>query len=74
MKFLRVMKPEGFAVITCPDLQTVAALVVEDKLTEIAFSPKDRIFIHYCAARQGCKFSVDTHGASATAQTLSFTL
>ena len=36
-EFLRVMKADGFAVITCPDLQSVAALVVEDKLTDIAY-------------------------------------
>src|SRR5882724_3187896 len=30
-EFLRVMRPDGFAVITCPDLRSVAALVVEDK-------------------------------------------
>jgi predicted SAM-dependent methyltransferase len=36
-EFLRVMKPGGFAVITCPDLQSVAALVAEDKLTDAAY-------------------------------------
>lgn len=37
-EFLRVLKPEGFAVITCPDLQSVCALVAEDKLTDAAYS------------------------------------
>ena len=37
-EFLRVLKPNGFAVITCPDLQSVCALVAEDKLTEPAYS------------------------------------
>ena len=36
-EFLRVLKPDGFAVITCPDLQSVCALVAEDKLTEPAY-------------------------------------
>ena len=36
-EFLRVMKPGGFAVITCPDLQSVAALIAEDKLTDQAY-------------------------------------
>jgi hypothetical protein len=36
-EFLRVMKPGGFAVITCPDLQSVAALVAEGKLTDAAY-------------------------------------
>jgi predicted SAM-dependent methyltransferase len=37
-EFLRVLKPSGFAVITCPDLQAVCALVAEDKLTEPAYT------------------------------------
>lgn len=37
-EFLRVLKPDGFAVITCPDLQSVCKLVAEDKLTEPAYT------------------------------------
>ena len=37
-EFLRVLKPDGFAVFTCPDLQAVCALVAEDKLTEPAYT------------------------------------
>ena len=37
-EFLRVLKPHGFAVITCPDLQSVCALVAEDKLTDAAYT------------------------------------
>ena len=37
-EFLRVLKSDGFAVITCPDLQAVCALVAEDKLTEPAYT------------------------------------
>ena len=36
-EFLRVLKPDGFVVITCPDLRSVAALIAEDKLTEPAY-------------------------------------
>ncbi len=36
-EFLRVLKPEGFLVLTCPDLQSVCALVAEDKLTAAAY-------------------------------------
>ena len=35
-EFLRVLNHDGYAVITCPDLQAVCALVAEDKLTETA--------------------------------------
>ncbi|MBU4525729.1 MAG: class I SAM-dependent methyltransferase [Desulfomicrobium sp.] len=33
-EFLRVLKSGGFLVLTCPDLQSVCALVAEDKLVE----------------------------------------
>lgn len=36
-EFRRVLKVDGFAVITCPDLQSVAALIAQDKLTEPAY-------------------------------------
>jgi len=37
-EFLRVLRPDGFAVITCPDLQAICALVAADKLTEPAYT------------------------------------
>lgn len=36
-EFKRVLKFDGFVVITCPDLQSVCALVAQDKLTEPAY-------------------------------------
>ena len=36
-EFKRVLLPTGFVVITCPDLQSVCALVAQDKLTEPAY-------------------------------------
>ena len=52
-EFKRVLLPDGFAVITCPDLQSVAALVAEDRLTEPAYvspagpiAPLDILFGH----------------------------
>ena len=37
-EFLRVLTPSGIAVITCPDLKSVCALIAEDKLTEAAYT------------------------------------
>ncbi len=37
-EFLRVLRPDGFIVITCPDLQEVCRLVAEDRLLEPAYS------------------------------------
>ena len=36
-EFRRVLKPEGFVVITCPDLQSICAEVAEDRLTQTAY-------------------------------------
>ncbi|HEY3696643.1 class I SAM-dependent methyltransferase [Phenylobacterium sp.] len=52
-EFARVLTPEGFVIVTCPDLQSVAALVAEDKLLEPAYespagpiSPLDILYGH----------------------------
>jgi len=37
-EFLRVLKPDGFLVLTCPDMQSVCKLVAEDKLTDVAYT------------------------------------
>jgi len=37
-EFLRVLKPSGYAVITCPDLQSVCELVAQDRLTDSAYN------------------------------------
>ena len=59
-EFLRVLKPDGFAVITCPDLQSVCALIAEDKLTEAAYTspagpiaPLDILYGHRPAMARG---------------------
>ena len=37
LEFQRVLKDDGFLVITCPDLKSVCELVGQDKLTETAY-------------------------------------
>lgn len=37
-EFSRVLKPTGFAVITCPDLQSISTLVASDRLTDTAYT------------------------------------
>lgn len=39
-EFRRVLRPDGFAVIVCPDLQAMAALIAEDKLHEPAYQSR----------------------------------
>ena len=60
---LRVLKPDGFLVVTCPDLQTVAQLVAEDKLTDTAYqspagpiTPLDILYGYRPAIAQGNHF------------------
>ena len=36
-EFLRVLKPDGFAVITCPNLQSIGQLLAEGRLTETVY-------------------------------------
>jgi predicted O-linked N-acetylglucosamine transferase (SPINDLY family) len=52
-EFLRVLRPEGFLVVNCPDLQAAAQMVAEDKLMEVAYTspagpvtPFDMIYSH----------------------------
>lgn len=52
-EFLRVLKPGGFAVITCPDLQSAAQMIAEDRLMEVAYNspggavtPFDIVYSH----------------------------
>jgi len=59
-EFLRVLKPDGFFVVTCPDLQSVCKLVAEDKLTEPAYtspagpiSPLDILYGHRPSMARG---------------------
>ena len=59
-EFKRVLKPDGFVVITCPDLQSVCALIAEDKLTDPAYTspagpsaPLDILYGHRPAMARG---------------------
>ena len=59
-EFLRVLKPEGFLVVTCPDLQEVCKLIAEDKLLDPAYSspagpitPLDILYGHRPAMARG---------------------
>ena len=52
-EFKRVLKPDGYVVLTCPDLQSVCALIAEDKLLEAAYvsaagpiAPMDILYGH----------------------------
>ena len=78
-EFLRVLSPEGFAVITCPDLQSVCQLVADDKLTEPAYlspagpiAPLDILYGHRPAMMRGNLFMA--HRCGFTRRVLAATL
>jgi SAM-dependent methyltransferase len=72
-EFRRVLKPDGFVVITCPDLQPVAELVAADKLTQPAYqspagpiAPLDILYGHRAAMARGNLFMAHRCGFTAT--------
>jgi predicted SAM-dependent methyltransferase len=74
-EFHRVVKPDGFVVITCPDLLTVCQLVAEDKLTEPAYqspsgaiAPIDILYGHRQSMAKGNLFMA--HRCGFTRKTL----
>lgn len=78
-EFRRVLKPDGFAVITCPDLQSVCALIAEDKLTDAAYTspagpiaPLDILYGHRPSMARGNLFMA--HRCGFTQKVLTGTL
>jgi len=46
-EFMRVIRPDGFVVVTCPDLQTIAEAIADDRLTTPLYhSPAGPISAH----------------------------
>jgi predicted SAM-dependent methyltransferase len=71
-EFLRVLKPHGLLLLTLPDLQQVARLVVEDRLEEAAYvsqsgpiTPLDMIFGHTASLARGNQFMAHRTGFTA---------
>lgn len=78
-EFRRVLKPDGFLVITCPDLQSVCALIAQDKLTDTAYnspagpiSPIDILYGYRPAMAKGNLFMA--HRCGFTQKVLAGTL
>lgn len=74
-EFLRVLKPDGFAVITVPDVQSVCALIAQGKLLEPCYvspagpiSPIDILWGHRPSLARGNYFMA--HKVGFTGQVL----
>jgi hypothetical protein len=72
-EFLRVLDAQGYALITCPDLRSVCALVAQDKLTEPAYTspagpvtPLDVLYGHRPALEAGNLFMAHRCGFTET--------
>ena len=78
-EFNRVLKKEGFALITCPDLLSTCKLIAEDKLTESAYispigpiTPLDILYGHRECISKGNQFMA--HKTGFTKKTISDSL
>lgn len=74
-EFRRVLKADGFALITLPDLQKIAEWVAQDKLEDVAYhsragaiAPIDMIYGHRDSIARGNVFMA--HKTGFTAKTL----
>lgn len=74
-EFNRVLNPEGFAVVTCPDLQSVAALVAQGHLDQPLYvtedgpiSPHDILYGHGASLAGGRSYMA--HKCGFTRQSL----
>ena len=68
-EFLRVLKPTGFVLLTCPDLQSICRLVVEDKLDQPVYvspagpiAPHDVLYGHRAQLAAGNLFMAHRTG------------
>ncbi len=59
-EFWRVLNDDGYVVVTCPDLESICALVAQDKLTDTAYqspagpiTPLDMLYGHRASIARG---------------------
>ena len=72
-EFRRVLKADGLLALTCPDIQSVCALVAEDKLDEPAYvspagpiAPLDMLYGHRASMARGNLYMAHKTGFTAT--------
>ncbi len=72
-EFVRILKPDGFALISSPDLETVAALVAARGLDDPAYmspvgpiTPLDMLFGHSASIARGLTFMAHNTGFTCT--------
>ncbi|MCG2582841.1 methyltransferase domain-containing protein [Massilia sp. TS11] len=72
-EFRRILRPDGFALITLPDLRAIARLVVEDRLTDTLYEssagpirPLDILFGHQDSIQRGQPYMAHRTGFTAS--------
>lgn len=72
-EFRRVLKPDGFALISVPDLRAVARHILEDRLTDTLYesaagpiTPLDVVFGHQHSVQHGNHFMAHRTGFTST--------
>jgi SAM-dependent methyltransferase len=70
-EFVRVLRPTGFAMIRCPDVQSVAQFILDHGVDAVAYespagpiTPLDMLFGHNASVRRGQRFM--RHGTAFT--------
>ena len=78
-EFSRVLRPDGFVLLTCPDLQSVCKRVANDQLTDAAYqssmgpiTPLDILYGHRASMKAGNLFM--SHRCGFTRKVLAATL
>jgi len=73
-EFRRVLKPDGFAFVTSPDLEAVAALIIEHGLDHVAYTspagpitPLDMVFGHSASIERGQHYMAHKTGFTVAA-------
>ena len=72
-EFKRVLKPDGFAIISCPDIQAIAEYIENDKLTDVMYTAPGGHPISALDFIFGWGFGIE-HGRTYMAHKTAFTL
>lgn len=74
-EFLRILKPNGYAIIVCPDLETISQMIAAGKIADTIYesaegpiTPLDMLYGHRASIARGEKFM--SHFTGFTIKTL----
>jgi SAM-dependent methyltransferase len=72
-EFRRILKVDGFALISSPDIESIAAMILEHGVDHVAYTsplgaitPHDMLFGHSASIKRGCVFMAHNTGFTCT--------